>query len=121
MRSSMRVVEIGSSADAGSSMRRAGGPRNPGAGNEIVHSIEAANECALTAPRRADKGSHRVSVHVETHALERRRATVGHTQVGNREHVVAALDFGALEPLRYLGDATAVYARSFHLNHLPHH
>jgi len=56
-------------------------PTHLGAGNEVVHPVQAADERALPAPRRADERRDGVLVDVDRHTGERERSTVGHRQV----------------------------------------
>ncbi len=63
----------------------------------------------------------RVLVHVERHVLERGLRVVGDAEARHREDLLAALDLGAIEAPRDLGEAGVVDAGRFHLRHRRHH
>ena len=57
-----------------------------GAGDEVVHAVEAADERALAAARRPDERRHEVLLDVEADTLEGDVARVAHGQVAHGEH-----------------------------------
>src|SRR3970282_1001085 len=65
--------------------------------DQVVHPVEAADERALPAPRRADEGGHGVLVHVEGHVLEGGLAAVRDPAPGDGEDLLPAPDLGTLE------------------------
>jgi hypothetical protein len=65
-------------------------PGDGGAGNQVVHAVEAPDERALATPRRADERSDEVLAHLHRHAREREVAAVVHGERVDVEHDPAA-------------------------------
>ena len=80
---------------------------DPRTGNEIVHPVEAPDERALPAPRRADECGDEVlaDIHVDTHQCD--VARIGDGEVADREHRLGTAAVGCSSELAELAGVDA--------------